>query len=405
MKLKRKENVVVVGMGYVGFPLACILANCGYKVSGIDVNEQRIDQVNKGILPFVYHEPEVAKLFKSAMLTAGSSFSVCRDADIVIIAVQTPVKDLSHRPDYVALRSALKSVGKNLKPGALVIIESTIAPLTTNKIVVPLLEKYSRRKAGIDFYVAHCPERISASQTMNKLREMSRVIGGHTDKAAKLAYRMYRKFVKSDINLVDALTAEVTKTAENTYRDVQIAFANELEDICSIYGVDFWHVRDLVNRVPERFIHLAGPGVGGHCIPKDPWLLIYGVDLKKSRLVRVARRVNENRPKLLFNRLKDLTSRRGISSKNIKVALLGVAYFPKSDDTRNSPTLELVKILEEDNIKFRLHDSEVVKYHGDVQKLIHWANAVIIMTSHEAYQKLPKNLLNQKIVLDPRHTL
>lgn len=395
----------MVGMGYVGFPLACILANSGYEVKGIDVNEQRLSKINHGILPFVYHEDGMEKLFKSANLTAGRNFSVCLDADIVIIAVQTPVNDSNHHPDYGPLKSALISVGKNLKTGALVIIESTIAPRTTEKIVVPTLEKYSCRRAGEDFFVAHCPERISASQTLSKLRHMSRVIGGHTNRAGKLALNMYQKFVKSDIHIVDALTAEVTKTAENTYRDVQIAFANELENICTDYGVDFWQVRDLINRVPERFLHHAGPGVGGHCIPKDPWLLIQGVDKSKSKLIRTARKINYQRPQIIFNRLKSLLTKHDVTLSKARIALLGVSYFPKIDDVRNSPTMELAKILESKKIKYRMHDPDVKAYQTNLIDIIAWAEAVVIMKDEDIYRKLPRKALKQKITLDPRHVL
>lgn len=404
MKSIAKEQVVVVGMGYVGFPLACLLANCGYRVKGIDVNDKRISEINQGILPFVYHEEEIKELFRSANLKAGKDFTVCRDADIVIIAVQTPVSDKNHRPNYRPLKSALKSLGKNLKNGALVIVESTIAPRTTEKLVVPILEKYSRRKAGVDFFVAHCPERISASQAINKLRQMSRVIGGHTKKAGEMAKQVYQKFVESDIHVVDALTAEVTKTAENTYRDVQIAFANELESICLSYGVDFWQVRDLINRVPERFLHQAGPGVGGHCIPKDPWLLISGVNHNQSHLIRTARRINENRPRALFDRIQSVVKQK-IAVEKVRISLLGVAYFSKTDDIRNSPTLELAKILKAENIDYRLHDSEAPEYRGDLMKVIGWANVVVIMTGHDEYRLIPKSVLADKLVFDPRHVL
>jgi len=405
MKLKNKDNAVVVGMGYVGFPLACILGRSGYSVTGIDVNEERILLINSGKLPFVYYEKGIKELFSQSKLKATKDYKVCLEAKLIIIAVQTPVNESSHQPEYRFLKSALKSVGTNLRKGSLVIIESTIAPGTTEKVVVPVLEEYSKLTAGKDFWIAHCPERISANETLVKLQKMPRVIGGHTPQAGEMACDVYKKFVKNHIDSVDALTAEVIKTAENTYRDVQIAFANQLEDICHLYGVDFWKIRDLINKMPERNLHRAGPGVGGHCIPKDPWLLISGVDRTRSGLVRMARKINQRRPQILFDRLKLLLLKKNIPLKKAKIALLGVSYFPKIDDIRNSPTLEFAKILDKENIKYRMHDPDVKLYQTDLAGIVEWADAVSVMTGQAAYRDLPKNLLKRKIVLDPRHTL
>lgn len=392
-------------MGYVGFPLACILAKSGYSVTGVDVNTKRISLINSGKLPFIYHEKGISELFRRSKLKVTSDFVVCRQADLIVIAVQTPVEETTHRPDYAFLKSALTMVGKNLKKDTLVIVESTIAPMTMERIVVPVLERFSKLKAGKEFWLAHCPERISANQTLVKLTSIPRVIGGYDRKSGILAAEVYRKFVKSDIDIVDALTAEVVKTAENTYRDVQIAFANQLEDICYLYGVDFWNIRNLINKMPERNLHQAGPGVGGHCIPKDPWLLINGIDRDKSELIRAARKINQRRPQLLFDRLKLLLIKNNIPLKKAKIALLGVSYFPKIDDIRNSPTMDFKYILEKEGLEYQMHDPDVKGYQTDLKELIGWANTVIVMTAQEAYQKLSRSDLNGKIVLDPRNIL
>lgn len=401
----KSQKIVIVGMGYVGFPLACLLGSIGHTVFGIDINQGKVDKINHGLVPFDYREEGLLGLFKKSKLKASDDFSVCQKADAIIIAVETPVNEKNNKPEYIALKSALKSVGKSLPDGVLVIIESTIAPGTTENIIVPILESASNKKAGKDFFVAHCPERISPTETLYKLVNMPRVIGGHTTKAGKMTASLYKTFVKTDIDVVDAKTAEVVKTAGNTYRDVQIAFANELESICQLHRVDFREVRKLINKEPERHVHQAGPGVGGHCIPKDSWLLLTGIKMKSGGLIRVARRINQNRPKEMFERLLKLLKAHKLPPVKAKIAILGIAYLPETDDTRNSPTLEFMKLLKKQKLNFKPHDPFIKGYQSDLNKIISWADIAVIMTGHKVYRQILKQKLKNKIILDPRNIL
>ena len=401
----KSQKIIIVGMGYVGFPLACLLGSIGHTVFGVDVNKDKVDKINKGLVPFDYRESGLLKLFKKSKLKASDNFSVCQKAKTIIVAVETPVSAVTNKPEYIALKSALKSVGENLSNGALVIVESTIAPGTTENIIVPILESTSNKKAGKDFFVAHCPERISPTETLYKLVNMPRVIGGYTKEAGKMTASLYKTFVKADIDVIDAKTAEVVKTAGNAYRDVQIAFANELESISRLYGVDFRKVRELINKEPERHVHQAGPGVGGHCIPKDSWLLLVGVSEKNGELIRTARRINQNRPKEMFERLLNLLKVHELLPTKAKIAVLGVAYLPETDDIRNSPTLEFMKLLKMNKLSFKPHDPFIKDYQSDLNKIIEWADVVVIMIGHKAYRQILKQKLKNKIILDPRNIL
>lgn len=401
----KSQKIVIVGMGYVGFPLACLLGAIGHRVFGVDINQDKVDKINRGLIPFDYQEEGLLELFRKSKLKAGNNFDVCRKANAIIIAVETPVNERTNKPEYTALISALKSVGKNLSDGALVIVESTIAPGTTENVIVPTLESAGGKKAGRDFFAAHCPERVSPTAIVYKLKNMPRVIGGQTKKAGQMAAELYEGFVEADIDIVDAKTAEIIKTAGNAYRDVQIAFANELETICQNYGVNFWQVRQLINKEPERHVHRAGPGVGGHCIPKDSWLLLTGVDEKRGMLIRTARRINQNRPKEMFERLLNLLKAHRLSPAKAKIAILGVAYLPETDDARNSPTLEFIKLLKKQKLNFKLHDPFIKGCQSDLNKIINWADIAVIMTGHKVYRQISQQKLKHKIILDPRNIL
>lgn len=398
------HKVAVVGLGYVGLPLACLLASKGFDVIGIDTNAEKVRRINRGVLPFDYREVGLQELFSSAKLRAIEHHHACRDADAIIIAVETPVTS-AHRLNYRALRSALRSVAPHVKTGSLVVVESTLAPRTMEQLVVPLLETKSHKSAERDFLVAHCPERVSPGAVLWKLQNVTRIIGGHTAEAARRAAEIYQQFVRAPIEITDALTAEIVKTAENTYRDVQIAFANELVDICRAYGKDFWEVRRLVNLVPGRQVHEAGPGVGGHCIPKDPWLLLGGLKNRRiGQLIRTARAINDKRPHVLFDELLKRLRMKKLRSK-ARVAVLGVSYLPETDDARNSPTLAFEKLLKRWKVSYRLHDPFVPAYRSDLRKLIQWSSVVVVMTGHQEYRRLDPRVFQGKLVLDPRHVL
>ncbi|MCX7682459.1 MAG: nucleotide sugar dehydrogenase, partial [Anaerolineae bacterium] len=267
----KRAQVVVLGLGYVGLPVACLFAEAGFPVIGVRRSREKVDMINRGECPIEGEEPGLAELLERVVregrFRATTDYEVCRNAQIVLIAVETPVEAETHKPAYRALREVLTELGPRLSPGTLVIIESTIAPRTMEMIVKPLLEQTSGLRVNDDFHLVHCPERVMPGKLLANIRGCHRVVGGMCPEAADLAVRFYRHVVQADLDPVDCITAEIVKTAENAYRDVQIAFANEMALICEDFGADVWKVRELVTKAPYRMMHLPGAGVGGHCIP------------------------------------------------------------------------------------------------------------------------------------------
>jgi UDP-N-acetyl-D-mannosaminuronic acid dehydrogenase len=372
-------------------------------VTGLDVNVAKVATINAGGCPIEGKEPGLAELV-SEMVTAGrleatTDYSVCRGADVILIAVETPI-DSVNQPRYTALRSALRSLEPYLPPARgseasdpatprLVIVESTIAPGTMDKLVRPTLDADGRRRAGVDYYLVHCPERVMPGRLLANLKHMSRVIGGNTPQASELAQALYRQIVSAELDLADCATAELVKTAENAYRDVQIAFANELALICEQVGADVWQVRDLVNKSPDRNVLLPGAGVGGHCIPKDPWLLAYGAsELSAAKLIPAAREINDYMPLHMAELTIEALEETGVEIEESRVAVLGYAYLENSDDTRNAPSAALVHRLEELGAEVRIHDPYVPGYQGALKERVRGCDAAIIMVKHDLYAEI-----------------
>jgi UDP-N-acetyl-D-mannosaminuronic acid dehydrogenase len=290
----------------------------------------------------------------------------------------------------------------------MVIVESTIAPGTIHNVVRPLLEEGTGRRAGEGFYLGACPERVMPGRLLANLRQMSRVCGGGTPETAEVMVTLYRHVVEGELDRADPLTAELVKTTENAYRDVQIAFANEVALICEAVGGDVWRVRQLVNKVPARQMHLPGAGVGGHCIPKDPWLLAYGAEGKAPvRLIPQARRVNDGMPLHLAERVLLALRARGVPPPTARVAVMGYAYLENSDDTRNSPTQALVEALHHEGVTVAIHDPWVPPHQGDIAAATAGADALVFMVAHQAYRHLDlgqlKAAMRGDLLIDGRH--
>ncbi|MFX1369373.1 MAG: nucleotide sugar dehydrogenase [Promethearchaeota archaeon] len=359
-----KQNLVVIGLGYVGLPVAAKFAEAGFNVTGIDIVKEKVDRVNLGESTIEGDEPHLAdlvkKVVKEGSFKATTEYGSVKAADYVLIVVETPFASRLNKPYYAALRSATTSVGRNLKKGALVIVESTVAPGTLGTIVQPILEAESNLKAGTDFLLATAPERVMPGKLLHNLVNMDRVIGGINDASTDAAVSLYEKIAKGTLFKTDALTAEVVKTTENAYRDVQIAFANEIALLCENMGVDVFEVRELVNKLPSRNMHLPGAGVGGHCLPKDSWLLAFGAKGRyEPRLIAVAREINDGMPLHMSDLCEDALVKLRGKLHGSRVTLLGIAYLENSDDVRNSPAIPLMESLEVLGIKTTLHDPNV----------------------------------------------
>jgi len=388
----RTAKLTVIGLGYVGLPLAATLADCGFHVLGVDVKAWRVETVNKGENPIGGEEPGLNELINknvaSGSLQATGDYADLHDRDVVFVNVETPVGD-DHKPDYRALISALYSLGKVIPKGALVIIESTISPGTMQQIVLPILEEESGGKLNVDFYLGNCPERVMPGKLLANIRNMSRVVGGANAETAAVMAELYRLFVKAEIDPTDWITAELVKTVENTYRDVQIAFANEIAMLCEQLGADVWHVRELVNKTPHRDIHFPGAGVGGHCIPKDPWLLTSSIpDDQFLKLIPTARHINDGMPAHMASLLEQGLKRMGKNLAQSNILILGYAYLEGSDDERNSPSASLVQMLQDRCASLRVHDPYIPAYQGNLYELAKGCDALVIMTAHKEYFSL-----------------
>lgn len=408
----RTAQVVVLGLGYVGLPVACLFAEAGFPVVGIRRSQEKVDLINRGICPIEGKEPGLAELLRSVVaggrFQATTDYEACREADIVLIAVETPVEAGSKKPAYTALHGALQDLAPRLRRGSMVIIESTIAPKTMQLLVRPLLEEGSGLSAIGDFFLVNCPERVMPGKLLANIRLCHRVVGGMTPQAAELAAAFYHHVVRADLDPVDCLTAEMVKTMENAYRDVQIAFANEMALLCEDLGADVWQVRELVNKSPYRAMHLPGAGVGGHCIPKDPWLLIANASPHfQAPLTKAARAVNDGMPLHIVALLADALREAGRELAGARVAILGYAYLENSDDTRNTPSAPLIAQLQAIGAEVVVHDPFVEPYIGDWRESVSAADAVVVMVAHDEYRSIKltdmRAALSTPILVDGRH--
>ncbi|WP_262348174.1 UDP-N-acetyl-D-mannosamine dehydrogenase [Cellulosimicrobium cellulans] len=332
------RRVAVVGLGYIGLPTAAVLASHGADVVGVDVDTGVVAAVNRGEVPFV--EPGLGVAVAGAV--ARGALRAQRDvpeADVYVVAVPTPL-GADGGADLSCVDAAADAIAPRLRPGALVVLESTSPPGTTHRLAERLLaERPDLRPLDgeVALHVAHCPERVLPGRVLTEIVENDRVIGGITPACARLARDVYAAFCRGSILLTDALTAELSKLAENAYRDVNIAFANELSLIADALGADVWRLIELANRHPRVDILQPGPGVGGHCIAVDPWFLV-GAAPARARLIRTAREVNDAQPGVVVDRVRAAVS----GLERPRIAALGLAFKPDIDDLRASPAVEVV---------------------------------------------------------------
>lgn len=419
---EKNKIVAICGLGYVGYPVAMLFADAGFDVLGVDILEERVKRLNEGENPIKGQEPGldelVEKVIKKGNFRATADVKEYSKADYIIIAVQTPVAEENKKPTYENLKGALRSVGQYMKNGVTVIIESTIAPGTMEHVVKPILEEESKMIVGKDFYLANCPERLMPGHLLENIRYYNRVVGGWTPESAKKVKELYKHVVQGELEETDCITAEIVKAGENTYRDVQIAFANEMALLCEAYKANVWEVRKLINNCrkvtetrPEalRQMHFPGAGVGGHCIPKDSWLLIHEVrDIVNPQLIPTARHINDFMPIHMFELLEDAVEEVGKKLEDLNVLVLGYAYDANSDDDRNTPTVPFVEKLKESGAKFEIHDSFIKNYIGNLKDMLKGKDAVVLMTGHDEYKELGyeemMELMEEKpIIIDGRN--
>lgn len=353
-----KLKVSIVGLGYIGLPTAAVLASVGHEVVGIEVSQSIVDTVNRGEIHIV--EPDLDGLVHAAV-HCGRLRAVLlpEPADAFIIAVPTPFIN-EHEPDLSYVQQAARAIAPKLQRGNIVILESTSPVGATEKLAGWLSEERSdlhfpvAGSAEADVNLAYCPERVLPGSIVSELVRNDRVVGGLTPSCAKKARRLYETFVRGECIETDARTAEMTKLTENAFRDVNIAFANELSLICDQLSIDVWELIALANRHPRVNILSPGPGVGGHCIAVDPWFIVNSAP-QAAKLIRTARQVNDSKPEWVLQKVAEaVNSVRSHLGRNVVVACLGLAFKANIDDLRESPALEIARRLAESKITDRL---------------------------------------------------
>jgi len=381
------RTICVLGLGYIGLPTASTFATHGLRVIGVDVNPQVTETLRNGGLHI--QEPGLRTLVQAAL---GSGNLVISEqpqpADAFIIAVPTPF-DEDKRADLRAVIAAAESIVPHLRSGNLVVLESTSPPRTTIDLLAPILER-SGLKAGRDFYLAYSPERVLPGQILRELIENARVIGGIDRASAEAGRDLYAVFVRGEIILTDATTAEMVKLMENTYRDVNIAIANEFARLAERFGIDVWEAIDLANRHPRVNILRPGPGVGGHCISVDPWFLVEAApDL--TPLIRAARQVNDSQPLHVVELIRGVVP----ALEGCRIAALGLAYKPDVDDLRQSPAIEIVRLLSAAGAQVVAHEpyrTEAflpgVTTVPTLQEALKDADVVVLLVAHTPLKKI-----------------
>jgi UDP-N-acetyl-D-mannosaminuronic acid dehydrogenase len=401
-------KITVIGMGYVGIPCAALLADVpGFLVTGLQRRSKRsgwkIEHLNAGKSPFEGDEPGldelIAKVVAKGSFNVTDDVDVLKDSDVILIDVQTPT-DVNHVPQYNSLREVSKQIGERMKKETLVVVESTVAPGTTQNIVQKIIEEHSGMKGGKDFDLAFAYERVMPGLLIRNIVNLPRIVGGVTPKSAKRAVEIYSKIMKANLHETDILTAEVSKTIENAFRDVNIAFANEMALVCESLGVNIYDIIKFVNELPNRMMHIPGAGVGGHCLPKDTWLLRHGLNMYGSqkvepRFITLAREINNHMPVHMALLIEDALEKKGVKIQNATVTVLGIAYLENADDTRNTPALTLIKTLEAKAAKVVLHDPYVQNWdlgpheiERDLYAAAKDSDCLALVTRHRDYNDI-----------------
>ncbi len=356
------KNICVMGLGYVGLPTAMLFARKGFSVCGVDIDKAVLSLIEERRVTEVYSE---LSEWTDALDRDFKTSKAPKPADVFLITVPTPVHPETKSCDLRAVKSATEALVPVLQPGNLVILESTVPPGTTRNVVKPILEK-SGLKVGTDIHLCFCPERILPGNTIHELVHNHRVLGGNTPEASRRAKALFEQVVEGEIYITDDISAEFCKLTENTYRDVNIALANELSILADEHGVDFKAITPLINKHPRVNVLTPGIGVGGHCIAVDPWFFVE-VSPWKTELIRTSREVNDRMPAYCVQKIvSDLKAIEGTgkSQEDLNICLVGLTYKPDVADTRESPAMRIVELLKERGYSVTTYDPLLEEYQG-----------------------------------------
>ena len=385
--MNQTKKICVIGLGYIGLPTAALLANRGYQVHGVDVVASTVDIINQGKIHIV--EPDLDTFVRAAVNSGNLKASLTPDiADVFIIAVPTPFHE-GYVPNVDYVVSATKAIAPFVKEGDIVILEST-SPVGTTDLVGDTL-----KEQGVDtskLFIAHCPERVLPGHIMRELVENDRIVGGLTAEATEQTVEFYKTFVSGAVLSTDARTAEMAKLTENSFRDTNIAFANELSILCDKFGIDVWELIKLTNRHPRVNVLQPGAGVGGHCIAVDPWFIVHaGGD--DAKIIRTAREVNTYKTEWSIEKIKNAALKfENENGRKAKVACMGLAFKPDIDDLRESPALYIARRLKSDGLEIlavepniESHKEFEIVYYKDA---MNQADIVTFLVAHKEFKKI-----------------
>jgi UDP-N-acetyl-D-mannosaminuronic acid dehydrogenase len=419
---KKIKSISVIGLGYIGLPTAALFAHNQIKVIGVDVNQMTVDTINQGKIHIV--EPDLADYVERAIANGFlQATTLPKTTDAYLIAVPTPFGAVSNgipSPDLSYVQAAVESIAQLIKTGDLIILESTSPVGTTEKVAGWLAEARhdltfpQSHGEKSDIRIAYCPERVLPGLALRELVENDRVIGGMTSKCANEAHQLYKTFVQGECIMTDTRSAEMCKLTENSFRDVNIAFANELSIICDKFGINTWELIKLANRHPRVNILQPGPGVGGHCIAVDPWFIASAAP-KESIVIRAARSVNDQKPNWIIAKIQEkiasISNNNGkLDNKNISIAFFGLTFKPNIDDLRESPALEIVRKISklhngpiyiiEPNIKNLPKDLEQCTLIEENRREALEASIVVFLVKHKQFKKIIGNYSEKTIKVD-----
>lgn len=380
-------KVCIIGQGYIGLPTAALFSRNHCEVVGVDISEEMINNLNNGIIHI--EEPGIADIIKKAVeLKVYKASLTPENADAFIITVPTPYIVENYSCDLSYVINACESIIPYLEKGNTVIVESTIAPMSTDDVIKPIFEK-AGFKIGKDLYLAHCPERVLPGKIIDELIHNDRIIGGVTPECAVKASEVYGQFVEGDLMLTEAKTAELSKCMENTFRDVNIALANELAKICAEIGVNALDVIEMANKHPRVNLHSPGPGVGGHCLAIDPYF-IYAKAPETAKIIKLARDTNNSMPDFVCENVKKIIP-------NGKIAVLGVSYKGNTGDDRESPAYEIIAKLSTD-YEIRIHDPHIDNPNFvSLDEAVEDADLILVLCDHNEFKHLDYELIKEKM--------
>jgi len=418
-KLQDKEaRVAILGLGYVGLPLAVVFGEAGFEVTGIDPDTRKVDSLNKGVsyIPDVATDA-IAALVTSGKLTATTDFSVLKEMDAVSICVPTPLRKTGD-PDMSYILAATEELANYVHKDMVIVLESTTYPGTTREFMLPMLTEKSGLKVGEDFFVAFSPERVDPGREDWTTLNTPKVIGGITEACSEVAKAWYSGAIQTVFPVSSAEAAELAKLLENTFRMINIGMVNELAIMCERLGVDVWEVIDAAATKPFGFMKFTpGPGLGGHCIPIDPLYLSWKMKALdyNARFIDLASEINTNMPRYVVGRVLEAMNDRGKTLKGSKVLVLGAAYKPDIDDVRESPSLDVIALLRNKGAIVSYHDPYIPLIHHefdgwemasveDVMKAVKESDAVVIITDHKSYD-YEAIVEAAKFVFDSRNAL